>query len=48
MVYPEYLGNEGKYFSLYRTVMQVVWLSMLIGVLFAGIEIKKFGGVNPV
>ena len=48
MVYPGYLGNEGKYFSLYRTVMQVVWLSMLIGVLFAGIEIKKFGGVNPV
>lgn len=46
MIPPDYLNNEGRYFSLYRTVMQTVWLSVLIGILFVGIDVKKSGGVN--
>lgn len=36
MAHPYYLGNEGKYYSLYRTIVQTIWLSILIGIPFAG------------
>lgn len=33
--------NDGKYYPLYRTITQILWLFMLTGVLFVGIGRKK-------
>lgn len=41
MVPPDVWGNEGKYYYLYRTIVQTLWLSILLGLLFAGMGIKE-------
>ena len=40
MVPPEVWGNEGKYYYLYRTVMQMIWLQILTGIVFVGFDRK--------
>ncbi|MCM1559348.1 MAG: hypothetical protein NC123_07365 [Butyrivibrio sp.] len=41
MVPPGVWENEGKYYYLYRTVMQTIWLAVLMGILFTGMAAKE-------
>jgi len=42
MVPPEVWESDGKYYRLYRTIMQFFWLLMLTGILFTAVDRKQY------
>lgn len=42
MVPPGTWENEGVYYYLFRTIMQMIWLQILVGVMFVGFDRRNF------